>query len=381
MDSVSIQVKELYAQSDARGRQRIQEQLRDLQRDLSTDSEVFFGLALGSLQLSLTQVGFDLNLFSNLASSTKSVSIEDLVQQTNASPSMLSHLLRSLSALGLIQEDGNSAFTANRLTRILAKPHVVGAAPHVFDLHVPIAAAIPSYLRNNKYQDISGSKKLPFHQAMNTELSTFEWMKQDGAQMKALGHIMVLDAVDSWVVSYPVEQKVGDFTATSDSALLVDIGGGFGQHSIAFKQKFPQLPGRIVVQDIPSTLDHAPKVDGIEFQAYDFFTPQPIKGAKFYYLRHIMHDWSDEECVRILQNIVPAMGAESQVLIDEVVLPETNWPWQVALSDIAMMACLGGIERSEKDWEILLDQAGLKIVDVFVYDQPRYHGIVTAIPK
>jgi len=205
-------------------------------------------------------------------------------------------------------------------------------------------------------------------------------MKQNSEQMKALGHVMVLDAARRWVSSYPVENEVGDFEAGDDSALLVDIGGGFGQHSAALRQKFPH-PGRIVVQDVPSTLAHAPKIDSIEFESHDFFTPQPINGAKFYYLRHIMHDWTDEDCIRILKNISPALGTDSRILIDEVVLPETGWPWQVAVSDIAMMACFGGMERSQEDWGMLLDRAGLKIADVHIYDETKFYGIVTAVPK
>jgi demethylsterigmatocystin 6-O-methyltransferase len=126
---------------------------------------------------------------------------------------------------------------------------------------------------------------------------------------------------------------------------------------------------------------HAPSVDGIEFQAHDFFTAQPIREAKFYYLRHILHDWTDEDCVRILSNIVPAMGSESRILIDEVVLPETKVPWQVAMMDIAMMASLGGIERSREDWTKLLESAGLKIADMHRYDDVRYHTVITAVPK
>jgi demethylsterigmatocystin 6-O-methyltransferase len=55
----------------------------------------------------------------------------------------------------------------------------------------------------------------------------------------------------------------------------------------------------------------------------------------------VLHDWSDEKCVAILKNIVPAMEPESQVLIDEVVLPDTGVNWQVAQMDLIMMASFG----------------------------------------
>lgn len=329
----------------------------------------------------MIQVGFDLEIFTLLSSSGNTVTHQEFVAQTGAAPTLLVHLLRSLAAFGLISETAKDTFQANHVTHVFANPHVIGALPHLTEIHGPVANILPEYLRDHKYQDITDFKNLPFQRALKTDLEPFEWLKKDGKQMKALGHVMVLDAVQSWVSSYPVDKEVSDFKAVADSVLLVDIGGGFGQHSVAFKQKFPNIGGRVVVQDVPSTLVHAPAVDGISFEAHNFFTLQPIKGAKFYYLRHIMHDWPDVDCVRILTNIIPAMSSESRILIDDVVLPESKVPWQVAMMDLAMMACLGGIERSRSDWATLLDQAGLKIDHVYQYDDSKFHSIIAAVPQ
>ena len=286
-----------------------------------------------------------------------------------------------MASFGFIQETDKDMFAANRVTHVFSAPNVIGAAPHLTRLHMPVSQVLPGYLKEHKYQDMTNPKDLPFQQAMNTTLTPFEWMKNEPGQMKAFGHVMALDAVQTWTISYPVEAEVGAFRPDLDSALLVDIGGGFGQHSVFFKDKFPQLSGRIIVQDVPSTLAHAPKSEGIEFMVHDFFTPQPIRRAKFYYLRHILHDWPDEDCIRILSNIIPAMGPESLVVLDEVVLPDTRLPWQVAIMDIAMMASLGGIERSKGEWANLLARAGLKMVGVHRYDEVKFHSVITAVPS
>jgi demethylsterigmatocystin 6-O-methyltransferase len=294
----------------------------------------------------------------------------------------MKHLLRSMASFGLIKETAKDTFQASRTTQAFANPHWQGAAPHFTGLHFPVAQVLPQYLKEHKYQDMNDNKDLPFQKALGTHLTTFDYMKQDQEQMKALGHIMVLDGVQSWANTYPVEMELKDFQPASDSALLVDIGGGFGQHSVFFKEKFPHIQGRIIVQDLPSTLAHLPaKAAGIEFEEYDFFTPQTIRGAKFYYLRHIMHDWPDVDCIRILKMIVPAMGPDSLILVDDVVVPEKNVPWQVAAMDMMMMSCFGGIERSKDDWEKLLDGAGLKVAHIFKYDEVKFHSIVAAVPK
>jgi chemotaxis methyl-accepting protein methylase len=59
----------------------------------------------------------------------------------------------------------------------------------------------------------------------------------------------------------------------------------------------------------------------IEFMEHDFFKEQPVKGADVYLLRWIMHDWSDEYCIKILSQLVPAMTEQSRLLISESVMP------------------------------------------------------------
>lgn len=334
------------------------------------------------LRWALVQIGVDLNIFTTLTSSGNAITLQEFVGKTGAAPTLLQHILRTMASYGFIKETGKDTYEANRVTKCFSNPHVAGATPHVTDIHAPVSNVLPSWLKEHKYQNMNDTKNLPFHEALGTDLAPFDFLKQDAKQMKALGHVMVLDATQSWADSYPVKKELAGFKPSSDSAVLVDIGGGFGQHSVFFKEKFPHIEGRIVVQDLPSTLAHLPsKPAGIDFEEYDFFTPQPIKGAKFYYLRHIMHDWPDEDCIRILKNIIPAMGPDSLILIDDVALPETNVPWQVSAMVVMVMAALGGIERTREDWASLLDRAGLKVAHIFKYDEFKFHSIVAAVPK
>lgn len=333
------------------------------------------------MQWALIQIGLDLKIFTTLSANSKATELQDLLTKTNASPSLLARLLRSMASFGLIVETAKDTFMANRITQALAHPDVIGAFPHVTHLHALTASVLPRYLRDHNYQDMTNGKDLPFHLALDTDLPPFEWMKQHPEQMKALGHAMRIERAHSWVESYPIANQISEFQAAGDSALLVDIGGGFGQQAAAFKAIVPSNSGRIVVQDVASTLDHAPAIDGIAFEEHDFFTPQPIQGAKFYYLRHILHDWTDEESVRILQNVVPALTSESRIVIDEVVLPDTKVPWQCALMDLTMSSSLGGRERSRDDWDALLRRAGLQIEEVHTYDDVRRHSVIIAVPR
>jgi demethylsterigmatocystin 6-O-methyltransferase len=197
---------------------------------------------------------------------------------------------------------------------------------------MPVALALPGWLADNKYNDITSNRNLPFQRAMITDLTPFDWMKQHPEYMMALGHTMAIQREAHWVDSYPITAAIGEYEAAADNALLVDIGGGFGQQALAFKNKIADTKGRIVVQDVRATLNSAPKVEGLEFQEHDFFKEQPIKDAKFYYLSHILHDWTDEDSIQILNAVVPALGPDSRVVIDEIVMPDEQLPWQAAYS-------------------------------------------------
>jgi 6-hydroxytryprostatin B O-methyltransferase len=107
----------------------------------------------------------------------------------------------------------------------------------------------------------------------------------------------------------------------------------------------------------------------ITFQTHDFFTPQPVKGADVYFLKHICHDWADPLSISILRQIVPAMtpwanrkGEGSRLIIVDSVMPEIGeLPGSLmrlnTAMDLQMMATLNAKERTRKDWEKLLKEA------------------------
>lgn len=106
---------------------------------------------------------------------------------------------------------------------------------------------------------------------------------------------------------------------------VVDIGGSEGHVSIALAQTYPLL--NFVVQDRPEVIKDAANrlpaglSDRIRFMAHDFFTEQPIK-ADVYLLRRILHNWPDSYCVKILQSLVPALGRDARIVINDGVVPD-----------------------------------------------------------
>ena len=175
-----------------------------------------------------------------------------------------------------------------------------------------------------------------------------------------------LERGEEWFDFFPVASRL---TPSSPATpLLVDMGGGLGQDIAAFHKRFPDLDGRLILQDLESVIGRIGEGEldsKIERMAHDLFTPQPVIGAKVYYMRQILHDFPDAESRRILGSIREAMTGDSVVLVNENFLPETGASLYNAEIDLSMMAVFGSMERTERQWVELIESAGLEVVKVW----------------
>ena len=90
-----------------------------------------------------------------------------------------------------------------------------------------------------------------------------------------------------------------------------------------------------------------------------------MRKSRFYFLGSVLHDWSDEDAKRILDNVAKAMKpGYSTLLLSENVMPDAGCHPHLSAMDMTMMTLLASKERSEGDWHRLLGNAGLKIVMV-----------------
>lgn len=80
----------------------------------------------------------------------------------------------------------------------------------------------------------------------------------------------------TWLSVFPVEEETQGWDP--EIAVYVDMGGSVGHQCARFKEQFPNVPGRVVLQDLPKTVEAALPTPGVEVMAHDFFKPQPIKG-------------------------------------------------------------------------------------------------------
>jgi hypothetical protein len=153
---------------------------------------------------------------------------------------------------------------------------------------------------------------------------------------------------------------------------IVDVGGATGNMLAAILERYKEPRG--VLFDMPHILTDAPallKARGIDkrvaIEPGDFFTTVPA-GGDVYILSHIIHDWSEEQCLTILGNCRKAMKPNGRVLIVEMVLPAGDTPHPGKLLDMVMLTMPGGRERTEAEYASLLVKAGFRLTRVVSTD-------------
>jgi len=163
-------------------------------------------------------------------------------------------------------------------------------------------------------------------------------------------------------------QSIGPVLAAydfSNAGTIADIAGGHGHLLAAVLAANPNAKG--VLFDMPTVLEGAPAMaerygvkDRVEIVEGDFFSEIPVK-ADIYMLKHIIHDWYEDNCQKILQNIRANMPDDGKVLIIEAVIPEGNEPHFGKIIDLEMLMTPGGVERTPSEFEQLLADSGFKM--------------------
>ena len=149
---------------------------------------------------------------------------------------------------------------------------------------------------------------------------------------------------------------------------LADIGGSQGFVLSLVLQKYPDMRG--ILFDLPVVVKGASSViksygleSRIDVRSGNFFESIP-SGADAYLLKHILHDWSDEDCLRILTNVYTVAKPGTRLLVVDAVIGGRNEHEFAKILDIQMLVHLRGKERTQAEWKELLHAAGFQITRV-----------------
>ena len=279
-------------------------------------------------------------------------SVAWLADATASDPGALTRLLRALAEVGLVQVRDDDTYVDTVLGSTLTTGH-------------------PRSLRS-----------LALMQSWLPNVAS--WNHLDDAVRSGTGVYERVNGADPWehLTAHPEQEaefnrsmarradgQVAAIVAGIDLAsteTVVDVGGGRGAMLAGVLRAWPRLTG--VVADRPDVAAEADAAFGdaaLSDRAHgvgtDFFESVP-SGADAYFLSNVLHDWDDDDCLRILRTVRSAMDAQSRLVLVERLL---GVPGRSAAEvrdltfvDLHMLVMFGARERTKAEYDALLVEAG-----------------------
>lgn len=280
---------------------------------------------------------------------------EEIAQLIGAHGSALYRLLRALGDVEIVTELENRQFALTPLGEMLRSD-------------------VPGSLRG--WATMVG---MPFHRYSWTDL--YETIRTGESAFERVHGMKLFD----YLAAHPEDASIFDTAMTSASTsetvsivqaydfsrfgTIVDVGGGRGGLLAAILVANPHLHG--VLFDVPAVVAGAEEiissaeiVDRCKVVSGDFFDFVP-QGGDAYLLSNIIHDWGDDQAVKILSTCRAAMADTACVLLAELVLAKDHQPSRGNFSDLEMLVMTsGGRQRTEAEFRTLLRRAGLELTRI-----------------
>lgn len=294
--------------------------------------------------------------------------VASLAEACGVVPGPLHRILRALASFGLfrISAEGVVEHSPRSLLLRSDTPNSLHYAARFW--------TIPGTWRAWGALDAALTGGIPHHAAWGQ--SRFDYLREHQDEARIF---------DSFMAHYP-NDRLRAFAAAYDfsrAGLIVDVGGGNGEVLRVILTLHPEPRGLVFdVAHVIAAIPLAMRLGGrIDIEAGSFFERVP-EGGDLYLLNWILHDWSDEDCRRILSTCRKAMGPDARLLIGEWLLepdPANGQPTEYLL-DIQMMASFGEArERTESEFRDLLAASGFAVRRVIPTGCPQ--SLIEAVPR
>jgi SAM-dependent methyltransferase len=321
------------------------------------DKGAVLEMTFGRWRSQIAYTGVKLGVFDALGQEGKNAAL--IAKELKLDPALSYRLLRALGSLGLLREDPSRRFLLTAAGEFLRADH-------------------PETLRG-----ILLLEEGPQHYAIWKHLPTMIGDGRQNAFVREFGHMAFDHAAQSPEYAEVFDQAMSSLSGTetawvldalsrhdfSRTSHLCDVGGGQGHLLCSLLLKHEHMRGTVVERAAVIQVESAlwarkMKVGNrCAYVAGDMFAEVPSADA--YILKHIIHDWNDEESLKILSNVRRAASPDAKLFIAEYVVPGPETPHFAKLFDIHMMCWGTGRERTSEEYAALLSQAGWKYVDTF----------------
>ena len=298
---------------------------------------------VGMWRTQTIRAAVELGVFESLPASA-----EEVEDRLRLGKSMGIRLMRALDELGLVSRDGGGTYHPTEKGAHLQKAHPLSLADAARiwggESYVAWAGVTQSIKTGRSSFEMEAGKNF------------FDWL-QDRPIERRVHHAAFAAYAKH---DYGVLADVMDFEAHDN---ILDVGGGSGELTFALLLAFPHLKG--TVMDRPEVVKEARTPEDVKdrcrFIAGNFFEPWPA-GSDTVVLARVLHDWPDDDAVRILRRARQAMPQGGMLYVVEMLLDDATGSG--GLLDLHMLVTTQGAERTEHQFRDLLAQAGFALLDV-----------------
>lgn len=274
---------------------------------------------------------------------------DELAKATKTQPQALYRLLRALSSVEIFREDEQGRF------------HLTPMAECLLDMPGS-QRAVALMLGGEHFRSWGDllysvqTGKPAFDHIYGKPI--FDWLSENPDEAR------IFDAAMTGFHG-PETQAMIDAYDYTGVKTLVDIGGGNGTVLSAVLRRHPTIKG--VLYDLPGVIERAKKnladaglASRVQLISGSFFESIPPDGDA-YQMRHIIHDWTDEQCHTILTHVRKVIPKDGRLLVIEMVVKPRNEPQPAKWLDLNMLVLPGGRERTEAEYREMYAKAGFRL--------------------
>src|SRR6516162_23815 len=297
------------------------------------------------------------------------LSADELASAINADADALSRLLRALITRGIFRQRRDGRYDLTPLADTLRSDADVSMAAFARFLGSPQHREHWSHLTEAVRTGravIPALRGKPFFEYLDGEPELAEIFNDAMTSISEL-------AIAALIAGY-------DF---SPYTTIVDVGGGHGRLLAAILGATPRARGILfdqpqVVAGASAILEEHHVADRVRVAEGSFFVAVP-EGGDAYVLKNVIHDWPDEDAVRILGNVRTAAGTDKHVLLVELVIPRHDREFLGKWTDMEMLIGNAARERSAAEYGRLPSRAGFRMTRVVQTASPFSVVEATAI--
>lgn len=281
---------------------------------------------------------------------TRTVGYEEIAKKVGANPEALYRLMRALSSQDIFEEVSEGKFKLTNVGRCL-RSDVEDSVRAMAIFQTQFNWAHWGELLHAVKTGETGASKV-------RKEPLFDFIaKTDDAQVQFDNFMVSVSKMETAAVL-----SVYDF---SQYKVIADVGGGTGSLLASLLESAPKAKG--ILYDQPQVVKEAHKrfatesLKGrCEIVGGSFFDSVPA-GADAYVMKHIIHDWEESLCLKILKNIRARIPANGKLILIETVVPPAGEQHFSKLLDLEMLVAAGGKERTAQQYKELFAKAGFKL--------------------